>query len=196
MNQHLRAVNGQAKRKVGRPKGKDAPHESEWGGVDDEYSPNEFYTASCDNKGHDRTMQLRVPTNMAGMIAELVQSNRFPDIRTTSDFFRDAAVHRLHYIHTELDPTEVLEQDISRALADAKVNRIRERLAQDRALVDTVNEQLADLASQGDEEAFDYLAQISLESVSPISEAMVSRMASVIARNRAVLEATLAGRGN
>ena len=62
----------------------------------DTYDPDAFYTEASDKKGRGEPVQARVPPQIAGGIAALVQSGKIPQYQTMSDFVRNAIVHQLH----------------------------------------------------------------------------------------------------
>ena len=71
---------------------------SEWEPDLSSYSLDNFYIAAQDTKGHGNTIHARVPPNIMRAVDELVQSKAFVQLRTSSDFVRDAIHHRLHYL--------------------------------------------------------------------------------------------------
>lgn len=64
--------------------------------VVDEYSPDYFYLRSTNKRGFATAIRARIPPEIAGQIAKLVESRRFP-WTTTNEFVNDAIYHRLHY---------------------------------------------------------------------------------------------------
>ncbi len=71
------------------------------------YDPDKFYTEASDKSGRGDPLNARVPPQIAGTIAALVQSAKIPEYRTASDFVRDAIVHRLHTIGEKVDSGEI-----------------------------------------------------------------------------------------
>lgn len=174
-------------------KGEAAPDAGDWATDGDRYDPDSFYTASTDEKGHGRVMSLRVPPVMQGMVSEIVNSHEYPAIRSVADFFRDAAIHRLHYLKSEMQASSVLMADIEREVQRAELARIKNRLDEDRRLINDVNEQLAECAATGDAETFEYVADLALGLAEPFSKYSVKQLLGVIRKNRAQLKATLDG---
>jgi len=72
---------------------------SNWTTSDDGYDARNFYTQSSDSKGHHAKIQVKVPTNIAGEIARLVQSGVIPEYDTAQALIRDAIIHRLHDVN-------------------------------------------------------------------------------------------------
>jgi hypothetical protein len=70
-----------------------------WQTSDDGYDAKHYYTQSSDAKGHHAKMQIKVPTNIAGEIARLVQSGIIPEYDTAQAMVRDAIIHRLHMVN-------------------------------------------------------------------------------------------------
>jgi hypothetical protein len=62
------------------------------------YDPNSFYPASRDKKGFGASIRITVPPSILGEVSALVARGIIPEYRTNHDFFRDAIVHRLHYV--------------------------------------------------------------------------------------------------
>lgn len=78
-----------------------------WTLSDGAYDPNKFYTEASDKSGRGDPVNARIPPQIAGTIAALVQSGKIPEYRTQSDFIRDAIVHRLHDIGERVDSGEI-----------------------------------------------------------------------------------------
>ena len=79
-----------------------------WKLTDSSYDPDKFYTEASDKSGRGDPVNARIPPQIAGTIAALVQSAKIPEYRTQSDFIRDAVVHRLHDIGVRVDSGEIL----------------------------------------------------------------------------------------
>lgn len=62
----------------------------------DAYDPDAFYTEGRDKQGGGENIQARIPPQVHGSIAALIQSGKIPQYRTMSDFVRNAVVHQLH----------------------------------------------------------------------------------------------------
>lgn len=62
------------------------------------YDEAEFYTRSKDKQGHGVIYHVRIPDDLAGVLNYIVQSGKIPEYRTVQDIFRDAIVHRIHWI--------------------------------------------------------------------------------------------------
>lgn len=71
------------------------------------YSADKFYTASRNKKGFGSTIRLNVPPELLAAVSALVASRRVGDYRTSSDFYRDALVHRLKYLEQALGNDQV-----------------------------------------------------------------------------------------
>ncbi len=69
------------------------------------YSQDKWYQGTgSSGKGTAKTV--RYPMAVLRMVQELIQSGKLP-LKTDADFFRDAAVHRLHYIKENMDALEI-----------------------------------------------------------------------------------------
>lgn len=73
----------------------------------DNYDPDAFYIEARDKNGGGEIINARIPPQIHGSIAALVQSGKIPQYRTQSDFIRNAIVHQLH---KDLERTEDAEQ--------------------------------------------------------------------------------------
>ena len=69
----------------------------------DAYDPDAFYTEGRDKQGGGENIQSRVPPQVHGTVAALIQSGKIPQYRTMSDFVRNAIVHQLHKDLDRLD---------------------------------------------------------------------------------------------
>jgi Arc/MetJ-type ribon-helix-helix transcriptional regulator len=78
----------------------------------DTYDPNAFYTEASDKKGRGEPINARIPPQIHGGIAALVQSGKIPAYQTQSDFVRDALVHHLHRM-AERTNDEALRRRVS-----------------------------------------------------------------------------------
>lgn len=65
----------------------------------DGYDSHKFYTQASDRKGHAAKIQVKLPTNIAGEIARLVQSGVITEYSTSQAFIRDAVIHRLETVN-------------------------------------------------------------------------------------------------
>jgi hypothetical protein len=74
-----------------------------WTPADSSYDPNKFYTEGSDKSGRGDPTSVRFPPQTASAIAALVQSGKIDAYRTTSEFVRDAVIHRLQYIGEKLN---------------------------------------------------------------------------------------------
>lgn len=62
------------------------------------YARNRYYMKATDGHGHSDNVQVKITTQIGGMIGALVSSGTTA-YRTNQDFIRDAIVHRLHDLH-------------------------------------------------------------------------------------------------
>lgn len=103
----------------------------------DPYNPNDFYTSGVDHRGHSSTQRVSLPPDLAGQLAALVASRKFPHYDTVQALIRDAVVHRLKHLETiEVLPPQlqaILELRIARERAEA----LRERIEGQQAAVNT-----------------------------------------------------------
>ena len=82
-----------------------------WQTSDDGYDARHYYTQSSDSKGHHAKIQVKLPTNIAGEIARLVQSGVIPEYDTAQALVRDAVIHRLHEVNAWIK-----DEDLSRTI--------------------------------------------------------------------------------
>lgn len=116
------------------------------------YSRDKFYTKSTDGRGNSELIQLKVTPFVFGIIAELVESQEFPDYRTKADVLRDALVHLLHYRREMMkDATRmvVLQERVDRMMAEAKTERLRADLEQERRYTDALVEAMGVCVQSG-----------------------------------------------
>jgi Arc/MetJ-type ribon-helix-helix transcriptional regulator len=79
---------------------------NDWSTETSDYSRDTFYTGSTDGNGGSVSMTISVPPAMVSQLAALVQSGRFPSLRTKEAAIRDALHHRLHDYGEMLDDPE------------------------------------------------------------------------------------------
>lgn len=77
---------------------------------DDWYDERRFYTYSQDKKGHSVTARFAIPKNVAGGIKRLVDSGTIPEIRSVSDFYRNAIFHWTRKVSQWVDDGELLSE--------------------------------------------------------------------------------------
>lgn len=111
----------------------------------DPYSPDRFYTAG--ERGGGALVQSRLPARLEHEVRALIESRRFPRIRTMSDFIRDAAYHRLHYLSSASPDTS----DALRVIGAMQLLVDREfTLLTFRATVKSVTESVVAMLNEGD----------------------------------------------
>lgn len=101
-NRHLKAVAG----------------EGSWAGADraPEYDPNKVYVKG---RGGTELMSLRLPESQVRFIAEMVQGHYHADIKTASDFVRDALHHRIEHWRGVLPDLDTNALDLQAQLDEA-----------------------------------------------------------------------------
>jgi len=78
---------------------------------DDEwYDERRFYTYSQDKKGHSVTARFAIPKNVAGGIKRLVDSGSIPELRSVSDFYRNAIFHWTRKVTQWVEDGELLNE--------------------------------------------------------------------------------------
>lgn len=82
--------------KGGKPSGQFDPWDTDKGF---EYSEDHFYTRSTNKSDHSSDVRFRFPPHLAAMVSQIIDSKQFPQLRSVADFYRDAAVHRLHHLN-------------------------------------------------------------------------------------------------
>lgn len=98
-----------------------------WNLVSSTYDPNHFYTEASDKSGRGDPVNARIPPQIAGTIAALVQSGKVPEYRTQSDFIRDAVVHRLHTIGEKVESGDIVRVVNLVALLNDEIRVDREK---------------------------------------------------------------------
>lgn len=123
----------------------------------DNYDPEAFYTEASDKKGRGEPIQARIPPQVSGAIAALVQSGKIPQYQTQSDFVRNALVHQLHK-DSERTKDEALRKIVTMVtLLNNAIRAARER-DDYKTLMDLIQERYTELASSGKvEEASMYI---------------------------------------
>lgn len=124
-----------------------------WGTTDGQewYDPKKFFTATEDRNGHSAQIKTWVPKNLAGQVARIVNSGMIPELRSSSDFFRDAIFHRSKQVAKWLDDGELLnEVDLHMMLADELA--IAQQQKDVDALVSAMKSNLSAAMGRGDYE--------------------------------------------
>ncbi len=114
----------------------------------DAYDPDAYYTEASDKKGRGEPIQARVPPQIAGAIAALVQSGKIPPYQTQSDFVRNALVHQLHK-----DSERTQDESLRRVVTMVTLlnNEIRATREKDdyNQLMDMISQRHSDYLAQG-----------------------------------------------
>lgn len=94
-----------------------------------QYNLDKYYTASTDSKGHYEQIRVKITPNMEAMIADIV--SQVPDYRSREDFVRDAMLHRIMYLQTQIANGVQLtdENTLRRELHSSEMERYRNSLA-------------------------------------------------------------------
>lgn len=99
------------------------PEERGW--VNHPDLPDDFYLAtdsnSTDKHGHGETLYTKIPQDVKGHVARLVEDSRTP-YRSTGDFYRHAIMHLIRDIeaHGEVTTTQRYTQHVKRILSTAR----------------------------------------------------------------------------
>lgn len=112
------------------------------------YDPNKYYTEASDKNGRGDPVNTRIPPQIAGSIAALVQSGRIPEYRTQSDFVRDAVVHRLHTIGERIASGEIMRRVNMVAMLNEEIQLEKEKEAYD-SLMALIDSRYTKYMSQG-----------------------------------------------
>ena len=112
------------------------------------YNPLAFYTQASDKQGHSAKITVKLPVNVAGEVASAVQSGKIPDYKTTQDFLRDAVIHRLHAIQSQLDDPD-LERKITMWTIANEALRKRQEREQYSEMIVAIEEEVTHLQTTG-----------------------------------------------
>lgn len=72
---------------------------------EDGYSPDQFVTPACDQKGHAERIRINLPPDVMPALAQIVGSGQFEAYRTAHDVIRDAVYHRIWFLADQLGAT-------------------------------------------------------------------------------------------
>lgn len=119
------------------------------GYVSSEYDATNFYIGSVDKRGHGSSM--RVPDNVHSQILAVVNHDGFP-YRSAQDFYRDAGVHRMHWLREHTDD-ESLRRVIDGYLAQMEAERIVDLVETVAQAVREIPERVKSMVEMGEMEA-------------------------------------------
>lgn len=152
MNPPLRIVDdseGPEKKPGGRPSGTFDPWDTEKG---QSYSTDNFYTRSTNKNDHSAECKFRFPPHLQAAVSEIIESKQFPQLRSIQDFWRDAAVHRLHYLN-EVMQNSKLQRQLSLEMRACRVAQQQTEVEELKAVVDRHTNNLELALSMRDAEA-------------------------------------------
>jgi superfamily I DNA and RNA helicase len=112
------------------------------------YRRDAFYTQASDRQGHSAKYQVKVPTNIAGELAAIIQSGKIPEYRTPQDIFRDALIHQLHYLERIVDDPE-FSRRISMAIIHQDLMTKQSEREEFYVLMEAIKEEIAHLQTTG-----------------------------------------------
>lgn len=122
-------------------------------GTDDGYDPSQRFTRSTDSRGQSGFInKTRVPQEMTGQIAAIVQSGNYPEYRTAGDVVRDALHHRLLYLEKQdpvMDPDSPLARQIRLSRLQAQEEAHRLELERREELVTSIVRDLHKITKMG-----------------------------------------------
>lgn len=132
--------------------------------ADGAYSPDKFYTASRNKKGFTSTVRQSVPPEVLAHIGELVASRTVPEYRTSADFFRDAIVHRLHYVTGLMEAGTPLSAESLRLqrmlIVEAKLDRLNALVEENKRIAERAHNILRNIDSGNRPEAIAVLRDL------------------------------------
>jgi len=114
-----------------------------------EYDPDEFYVRSTNKHDHSDQTRIRIPGDVLAELSGLIASKEIPEYRTVSDFFRDAAVHRLHYI-ADMSGNAHLMFWVQAEMRASRVEAQEREAASNQALVDSWKKRVNGAMNAGD----------------------------------------------
>lgn len=120
------------------------------------YDPDKFYTEASDKTGRGEPSTVRLPAQVGGSIAALVQSAKIPEYRTQSDFIRDAVVHRLQSIGEKIDSKEIVRTVHLVTLMNQEISHERDKDDYN-ALMNLIEQRHMDYSSQSMDKANSYI---------------------------------------
>lgn len=156
-----------------------------WRTEKSDYDINHFYCRAKDKDGHSTTLHVKIPDDLAGELAALVQSGRIPDYRTMQDTARDALVHRLHWVLTnirDLPNEESLRSTLARLVLHNETLRYKEELAELSALPSSIEAVCETALQAGDLEQLGRYLEAQTEHAERLREPFRTQVLSIIDR--------------
>lgn len=145
------------KPRPGKPSGEFDPWDTERG---QSYDLDTFYTRSTNKHDHSAECKFRFPPHLQAAVVEIVASKQFPQLRSLQDFWRDAAVHRLHYLNDIIQDGR-LDKQLSLEMRACRVAEKQKEVEELKDVVDRHTNNLELALSMRDREAIsDSLAML------------------------------------
>lgn len=116
----------------GRPSGEFDPWDTEKG---QSYSADRFYTRSTNKHDHSAEGKFRLPPQIQAQIAQIVESKRYPQLRSIQDFYRDSVIHRLHYLNEQIGDDR-LDKQLSLEMRACRVDEMRREVEDLKDIID------------------------------------------------------------
>lgn len=135
--------------KPGRPSGTFDPWDTERG---QSYSLDTFYTRSTNKHDHSAECKFRFPPHLQAAVAQIIESKQYPQLRSIQDFWRDAAVHRLHYLNEAIQDGK-LQKQLSLEMRACRIAEKQKEVEELKQIVDNHTNNLDLALSMRDSEA-------------------------------------------
>lgn len=117
-------------------------------GVEESYSPSQFYTKSCDDRGHSTyTRLVRIQPAVVEQIEALIAAKEIPAYRSVADFFRDSIIHRLAYIRENVNNPKMREK-MSEILRLIHLEQVTQRLEDELTRYEELREKIANVCER------------------------------------------------
>lgn len=139
------------------------------------YSPNKPYIKSTDGHGNSELVNVKVPPTVKAIVAGIVGRNGW--YRSVPDFFRDAVMHRIHFLSDNPDHPSLLPLDV--VLADQETQWLMTRAQEERDALQRVDQLLSDQVRDRDWDAvahtiarYESLANLTVRSAVELEETL------------------------
>lgn len=122
---------------------------------DGSYDIEQFYVASTNRHDHSDSIALKLPKHVRVMINQFVAQQDIPAYKTANDLFRDAIVHRLHWLFTHYQAPERLQEWIEVETARASMDVIRAEFHAQDEVSEAVKEMIEIATARNDKSAME-----------------------------------------
>lgn len=145
------------------------------------YDKHRFYP---DLKGPKESVTVKLPASMVAQIGEILADRRFPDLKTISDWIRNACFHEMQKETHDFTVSPAVKQMWELITRDAKLEQEGAEMDAQENLVNDFAARMKKAADIKDQQKLDGLIRIAIQSAQDTREPYKSRWIALVKEHR------------